>query len=104
MVDDNAPTDVAAGATYTTPLLSPGAGWHVLHAQALDKGFNRSGELLYAFGNGVAVTAPAAGTVPNGPWEWTDDTEMACTVVSERRDNGRIDQDRLATNFAQRCG
>ncbi len=59
--DDNAPTDVAAGATYTTPSLSPGAGWHVLHVQALDKGFNRSGEFLYAFGNGVAVTVPADG-------------------------------------------
>jgi len=33
----------------------------VLHVQALDRGFNRSGEFLYAFGNGVAVTAPADG-------------------------------------------
>ena len=59
--DGNAPTDVAAGASYTTPSLPPGAGWHVLHVQALDKGFNRSGEFLYAFGNGVAVTAPLDG-------------------------------------------
>jgi ADP-ribosylglycohydrolase len=40
---------------------------------------------------------------PAGPWEWTDDTEMACGVVAELREHGTIDQDRLAASFADRC-
>ena len=36
-------------------------------------------------------------------WEWTDDTEMACSVVSELRDRGHIDSDGLAAGFAHRC-
>ncbi|MGY4103970.1 ADP-ribosylglycohydrolase family protein, partial [Nocardia sp. R16R-3T] len=37
-----------------------------------------------------------------GPWGWTDDTEMACSVVTELSSRGEIDQDRLATAFARR--
>lgn len=44
-----------------------------------------------------------AGRPPAAPWEWTDDTEMACTVVAELRDHGEIDRDRLARYFADRC-
>jgi ADP-ribosylglycohydrolase len=44
-----------------------------------------------------------AGRPPAGPWEWTDDTEMACNLVTELRDHGQVDQDRLAHNFADRC-
>lgn len=44
-----------------------------------------------------------AGKPPAAPWEWTDDTEMACTVFTELRDHGEIDQDRLAATFADRC-
>lgn len=44
-----------------------------------------------------------AGNPPAGPWEWTDDTEMACNLVTELRDHGRVDQDRLAATFAHRC-
>ena len=29
-----------------------------------------------------------AGRPPRGPWEWTDDTEMACNLVTELRDHG----------------
>lgn len=43
------------------------------------------------------------GRVPDGPWEWTDDTHMACSIVAELRDHGEIDQDRLARAFAERC-
>ncbi|WP_405162877.1 ADP-ribosylglycohydrolase family protein [Nocardia sp. NBC_01499] len=43
-----------------------------------------------------------AGNLPPGPWGWTDDTEMACTVVTELGEHGGIDQDRLATVFARR--
>ncbi|MEV6518234.1 ADP-ribosylglycohydrolase family protein [Micromonospora chalcea] len=45
----------------------------------------------------------AAGRLPAPPWEWTDDTEMACSVVAELAAAGRIDSDRLALAFAQRC-
>ncbi|SDH12880.1 ADP-ribosylglycohydrolase [Lentzea fradiae] len=44
-----------------------------------------------------------AGRPPRGPWEWTDDTEMACNLVAELRDHGEVDSDRLAVTFADRC-
>ncbi|MFD0853940.1 ADP-ribosylglycohydrolase family protein, partial [Actinomadura adrarensis] len=40
--------------------------------------------------------------VPPGPWAWSDDTEMACSVVDVLRRNGEIDQDALAASFAGR--
>ncbi|WBB71627.1 ADP-ribosylglycohydrolase family protein [Micromonospora sp. WMMD1128] len=45
----------------------------------------------------------AAGRLPAPPWEWTDDTEMACSVVAELASTGRVDRDRLALAFAARC-
>ncbi|MFD0740739.1 ADP-ribosylglycohydrolase family protein [Phytohabitans flavus] len=39
---------------------------------------------------------------PAGRWEWTDDTEMACTIVAKLREHGDIEQDRLAAQFADR--
>ncbi|MET7417968.1 ADP-ribosylglycohydrolase family protein [Dactylosporangium sp. NPDC005555] len=44
-----------------------------------------------------AVFAP-----PPPPWRWTDDTEMACTLLQGLRQDGRVDQDWLAGAFAQR--
>jgi ADP-ribosylglycohydrolase len=38
--------------------------------------------------------------LPPGPWQWTDDTEMACSVVAVLAEHGRIDQDALAQSFA----
>ncbi|MER5260196.1 MULTISPECIES: ADP-ribosylglycohydrolase family protein [unclassified Streptomyces] len=38
---------------------------------------------------------------PPGPWQWTDDTEMACSVVAVLVRHDRIDQDALALSFAQ---
>ncbi|WP_030709619.1 ADP-ribosylglycohydrolase family protein [Streptomyces sp. NRRL F-2580] len=35
-----------------------------------------------------------------GTWQWTDDTEMACSVVAVLAEHGRIDQDALALSFA----
>ncbi|WP_254205660.1 ADP-ribosylglycohydrolase family protein [Nocardia alni] len=43
-----------------------------------------------------------AGSVPPAPWGWTDDTEMACSVVAELLERGGIEQDRLALAFANR--
>ncbi|GAA1901766.1 ADP-ribosylglycohydrolase family protein [Streptantibioticus ferralitis] len=38
--------------------------------------------------------------LPPAPWQWTDDTEMACSVLSVLVLHGRIDQDDLARSFA----
>ncbi|MEU1048737.1 ADP-ribosylglycohydrolase family protein [Streptomyces sp. NPDC005897] len=39
--------------------------------------------------------------LPPGTWQWTDDTEMACSVVSVLAAHHRIDQDALALSFAR---
>ncbi|WP_204038692.1 ADP-ribosylglycohydrolase family protein [Acrocarpospora phusangensis] len=40
--------------------------------------------------------------LPPGPWQWTDDTEMACSVHRVLTRRGTIDQDELAASFAAR--
>ncbi len=52
---------------------------------------------------GRSVADLAAGRPPAGVWQWTDDSQMACSVVAELRDHQQIDQDRLAGAFARRC-
>ncbi|WP_194895207.1 ADP-ribosylglycohydrolase family protein [Catenulispora pinisilvae] len=39
--------------------------------------------------------------LPPDPWYWTDDTEMACSVLAVLRDRGHVDQDALAHSFAE---
>lgn len=39
--------------------------------------------------------------LPPGPWHWTDDTEMACSVLSVLTTHGRIDPDALADSFVR---
>ncbi|MFB7599474.1 ADP-ribosylglycohydrolase family protein [Streptomyces sp. NPDC056160] len=39
--------------------------------------------------------------LPPEPWQWTDDTEMACSVVAVLVAHHRIDQDALAESFAR---
>jgi ADP-ribosylglycohydrolase len=41
-------------------------------------------------------------TVPEAPWEWTDDTAMALSVFEHIRDQGVVDRDRLAGMFGRR--
>ncbi|MEU7982526.1 ADP-ribosylglycohydrolase family protein [Micromonospora sp. NPDC049081] len=45
----------------------------------------------------------AAGRLPPPPWQWTDDTEMACSVLAELATHGDVDPDRLALAFAIRA-
>jgi ADP-ribosylglycohydrolase len=45
----------------------------------------------------------ALGDEPDPPWHWTDDTEMACSVVAALAMHGTIDRDALALDFAERC-
>ncbi|MCF3167577.1 ADP-ribosylglycohydrolase family protein [Streptomyces californicus] len=40
-------------------------------------------------------------TLPPGPWQWTDDTEMACSVLAVLAAHHRVDQDALARSFAE---
>ncbi|WBB95874.1 ADP-ribosylglycohydrolase family protein [Solwaraspora sp. WMMA2080] len=49
---------------------------------------------------GTSSAALPDGDPPAGPWPWTDDTEMACSIVAELRERDGIDQDRLAARFA----
>ncbi|GII93932.1 ADP-ribosylglycohydrolase family protein [Sinosporangium siamense] len=44
--------------------------------------------------------APHARTTPPAPWGWTDDTEMACSVLRVLTDHGAVDKDALARGFA----
>jgi ADP-ribosylglycohydrolase len=41
------------------------------------------------------------GTLPPAPWAWTDDTEMACSVVAVLATHGSVEQDALARSFAE---
>lgn len=41
-------------------------------------------------------------TLPPGPWQWTDDTHMALSILESLEVDGGIDQDRLARRFAAR--
>jgi ADP-ribosylglycohydrolase len=47
------------------------------------------------------LPALQARELPPGPWWWTDDTEMACSVFAVLDRHGRIDQDVLAASFAE---
>lgn len=41
--------------------------------------------------------------LPGPPWTYTDDTEMALSIVAVLRRHGQIDQDALAQSFADHC-
>nr|WP_062339930.1 ADP-ribosylglycohydrolase family protein [Herbidospora sakaeratensis] len=59
-----------------------------------------------AFGSQFFVPANrphlSARTLPPSPWQWTDDTEMACSVHDVLTRRGAVDQDDLAHAFAAR--
>ncbi|MFD4654080.1 ADP-ribosylglycohydrolase family protein [Kitasatospora sp. NPDC058444] len=50
----------------------------------------------------TARTHLAARTEPPGPWPWTDDTEMACSVYAAHAERGAIDTFDLTHAFARR--
>ena len=41
-------------------------------------------------------------TLPEPPWQWTDDTQTACSLVSVLASRGEIDRDELARLLAER--
>ncbi|GHF58112.1 hypothetical protein GCM10018790_39910 [Kitasatospora xanthocidica] len=51
---------------------------------------------------GTARTHLADRTDPPGPWPWTDDTEMACSVYAAHTERGAIDTFDLTHAFARR--
>jgi ADP-ribosylglycohydrolase len=56
------------------------------------------GSCFFVPGNLPALEVRA---LPRDPvWPWTDDTEMACSVLAVLKRYGRIDQDALAASFA----
>ncbi|RPE36023.1 ADP-ribosylglycohydrolase family protein [Kitasatospora cineracea] len=50
----------------------------------------------------TARTHLDARTAPPGPWPWTDDTEMACSVYAAQSERGAIDTFDLTHAFARR--
>ncbi|MFF5260789.1 ADP-ribosylglycohydrolase family protein [Actinomadura viridis] len=57
------------------------------------------GDQFFKFSN--RGLSPATG-LPPGPWEWSDDSEMACSLLDVLNRYGRVDQDALAASFAAR--
>ncbi|TDD48869.1 ADP-ribosylglycohydrolase family protein [Nonomuraea terrae] len=55
------------------------------------------GSQFFVPGNRGALADRA---LPPEPWQWTDDTEMACSIHRVLAERGRIDQDLLAASFA----
>ena len=51
---------------------------------------------------GTTVASLLGERAPDRPWPWTDDTEMACSLVEVLHRCGHIDQDCLAAAFADR--
>ncbi len=56
------------------------------------------GERFFSWSVAERVPLRAA---PPGPWLYTDDTEMALSLVSVLRQSGELDQDRLARSFSE---
>lgn len=51
---------------------------------------------------GEALRRISRRELPDAPWTYTDDTEMALSIVEILEERGGIDQDLLATRFANR--
>lgn len=50
----------------------------------------------------VVENLVAARAIPGEPWYYTDDTEMALSIVAVLHEYGQIDRDKLAQSFAYR--
>jgi ADP-ribosylglycohydrolase len=50
---------------------------------------------------GMAIARIEGRVLPAAPWPYTDDTQMALSIVSILRQHGTINQDRLAESFAE---
>lgn len=83
---------------------------HTTHSARLSRALTSLRGLAVGDALGSQFFVPAhyaalqSGEVPPGAWQWTDDTEMACSVVAVLAGHGRIDQDALALSFAEHHG
>ena len=57
-------------------------------------------DLHFGFDESRVAEVIAARTLPSAPWRFTDDTQMALSVITVLRAFGRIDQGILAADFA----
>lgn len=60
------------------------------------------GELFFYLSREELVRRINDRSAPPGPWKYTDDTEMALSVVEMLKRQGAIEQDALALSFADR--
>jgi ADP-ribosylglycohydrolase len=83
------------------PPISP-AAWDralaALDGLSVGDGF---GECFFA-PDDVILARIRGRALPPAPWRWTDDTQMALSILDTLRAHGTIDQDDLATRFAAR--
>ncbi|MEV0829995.1 ADP-ribosylglycohydrolase family protein [Nonomuraea rubra] len=88
---------------------APGPAWRTMRAMSAHllprAAASRHGLALGgAFGSQFFVPADrhalSSRLLPPAPWQWTDDTEMACSIYRVLADHGTIDQDELAVSFA----
>lgn len=83
------------------PPISP-AAWQralaALEGLSVGDGF---GECFFA-PDDVILTRIRGRVLPPAPWRWTDDTQMALSILDTLRAHGAIDQDDLASRFAAR--
>ncbi|WNI16365.1 ADP-ribosylglycohydrolase family protein [Actinacidiphila sp. ITFR-21] len=73
----------------------PAAARDCLNGLAVGDAF---GARFFVPGN---LPALRARHLPEAPWPWTDDTEMACGLLLTLLRDGALDQDRLAESFAR---
>jgi ADP-ribosylglycohydrolase len=59
------------------------------------------GERFFFVPPEVVMSSVEVRILPIPPWHYTDDTNMALSIVSILRQYGKIDQDALALNFAE---
>jgi ADP-ribosylglycohydrolase len=60
------------------------------------------GECLFHIPSGYLDEVIATRSIQPGPWAYTDDTQMALSIVAILRRHGTIDQEQLARSFANR--
>ncbi len=82
------------------PLL-PGPADRFHRALASLRGLSVGDALGAQFAVPARHQALVGGEVPPGRWSWTDDTEMACSVLAVLAARGGIDQDALVRSFAE---
>ncbi|MBO8190218.1 ADP-ribosylglycohydrolase family protein [Streptomyces oryzae] len=80
---------------------APSHGERISHALASLRGLAVGDALGSQFFVPDNLSALRRRELPPGLWKWTDDTEMAASVVAVLAAHGHVDQDALAASFAE---